>query len=66
MNGQWKSWIVVLTPWDSHLEKIASVKQTLSELEEKQHNKEDNLKSSIEEIDIIQKEIESLKVVVLS
>ena len=46
--------------------KITSVKQTLSELEEKQHNKEDNLKSSIEEIDIIQKEIESLKVVVLN
>lgn len=66
MNGQWKSWIVAMIPWNSHLEKITSVKQTLSELEEKQHNKEDNLKSSIEEIDIIQKEIESLKVVVLN
>ena len=64
MNGQWKSLIVFLTSEDSYIEKIASIKQTLNKLEEKQHNKEDNLKSSIEEIESIQREVESLKVVV--
>lgn len=64
MNGQWKSLIVFLTSEGSYIEKIASIKQTLNKLEEKQHNKEDNLKSSIEEIESIQREVESLKVVV--
>ena len=35
---------------------------TLNQLEEKHHKKEDNLKTSIEEIDAIQKEIDTLKV----
>lgn len=49
--------------WESlHIEKINSIKETLSELEAKQQTKQNHLESSIEEIDAIQKEIDSLKV----
>ena len=41
---------------------ISLIEATLNQLEEKHHKKEDNLKTSIEEIDAIQKEIDTLKV----
>ncbi|KAK8807971.1 hypothetical protein WA538_003093 [Blastocystis sp. DL] len=42
-------------------QRIDAIKATLNQLEEKHHKKEDNLKTSIEEIDAIQKEIDTLK-----
>ena len=44
------------------LERIQETTSKLSKLEEKQKNKEENLKLSIEEIEKIQNEIESLRV----
>lgn len=49
----------------THIEKINSIKGTLSKLESKQQAKQNHLESSIEEIDAIQKEIDSLKVTLL-
>ena len=46
----------------SCIEKINSIKETLSDLETKQQMKQNHLEASIEEIDLIQKEIDSLKV----
>ena len=44
------------------VEKIDAIKQTLSQLETKEQTKQTHLQTSIEEIELMQKEIDALKV----